>query len=142
MILLDQIQQGVMCSLAGKYSAKGDGKEFNSYYGLFKKAQTYAKEHRDEAAITVTQRIKAIKLICDEVPKGDSLLSTNVRPRMVPNAIPGLPDVNLTGMVGLGVVKRLPADGRYVVFSDHHMTDNGNRQNFFAVENKIGRAHV
>jgi hypothetical protein len=55
---------------------------------------------------------------------------------MVPNAIPGLPDVNLTGMVGLGVVKRLPADGRYVVFSDHHMTDNGNRQNFFAVENK------
>ena len=115
---LFNIQRGVMCSLAAAYGLQGDKEEFKRYYELFKKAQDYDKEHHDAAASAVRQSIQTIKLVCDAVPKGQEPLSTTVEG------------------VGLGLVKRLPSDGRYVVFSDHHITDRDNRQNFFAPNNK------
>ncbi len=115
---LFNIQRGVMCSLAAAYGLQGDKEEFKRYYELFKKAQDYDKEHHDAAANAVRQSIQAIKRVCDAVPAGREPLSATVEGD------------------GLGLVKRLPSGARYVVFSDHHITDRGNRQNFFAAKNK------
>lgn len=96
-------------SLARQFGLASDGSEddiFNAAWKLRKYAEDVAKDSIEEA-----QR---------DVENGFERFATAARTG------------RMGGQLGHANLTSLPTRGRYVVFSDHHLTHGGNRQNFMA----------
>ena len=101
-------------SIAQQFSLAPDGSEdttFDLGWKLKSYASDFAKDNVDE-----TQ---------EQVGRGFDDFAAAVRGE------------RMSGRLGHAELTRLPVKGRYVVFSDHHITHTGNRQNFMQTSGNL-----
>lgn len=134
----DDLTKLVLCSLASQYGIKtrADREDYSDLYPLFLKARAYEKDNKDAIHSLVHARVQAIKYVSDTVVPSRADLDEEILPLRIPSPYePGktIPD---PGPDGLCHIRRRDVARNYVVFSDHHLIDKSNRQNFFGNCNK------
>ena len=101
---------------AREYHLDGDGEAFEELWGLTIRAMIEGKGHHAEAVAEVTRQTLNLRALTDRVPH-----------RITPFGRP------ITGLdeAAYATAQVASTSGKYVIFSDHHMIDQSNRQNFF-----------
>lgn len=101
---------------AAAYHLDGDGEAFEELWGLMINATLFAHEHHDAARSEVVRELAVLADVVQAAP-------------IAPTPF-GRP-VSATDDDGFLTVQVAPTEGKYAIFSDHHMLFSGCRQNFF-----------
>jgi UDP-2,3-diacylglucosamine pyrophosphatase LpxH len=112
--------------LAEKYGGKGKSKQafkadFDHMWDLTWKAKGYAEQNHDAMKATVLSNLNRLGAIAAGITATTGISRIETAP---------------AGAQDLQTWRAVPASGRHVVFSDIHITDRGNRQDFFETYNK------
>lgn len=125
--LAKNLARGEARDLARQFGGQGGSEstyktKFNHMWELTWRAKTYADEHHDAMQADVDANLDRLGGIVAEADRSPTGATAR---RNAPNGLPHLTSY-----------RTAPVSGRYVVFSDIHITQDGNRQDFFSQRNK------